>query len=143
MNQIDCFIEQADKNLTMDLEELDGSIDGESDDLNTESTMERYYSRILRQDKSLDRMAILHGSIETLVIKTEYSPKAVFQPEILTKVKKHINSAITIMATALANPSQCTSLLLVKNQYSPNANHDPPNRSRRSPKVSKSLHLRK
>ena len=59
--QIDHFTEQADKNLTMDLEEQDGSIDGESDNLNTEGTMEQYYSRMLKP-----------------VTKTEYSPKAVF-----------------------------------------------------------------
>ena len=29
----------------MDLREQDGSIDGESDDLNSEGTMEQYYSR--------------------------------------------------------------------------------------------------
>ena len=67
--QIDHFIKQADKNLTMDLEEQDGSIDGESDDLNTEGTMEQYYSRMLKQDKSLERTAILHGNIETLLLK--------------------------------------------------------------------------
>ena len=53
----------------MDLEELDGSIDGESDDLNTEGTMEQYYLRMSKQDKSLDRMAVLHGNIETLLLK--------------------------------------------------------------------------
>ena len=53
----------------MDLEEQDGSIDGESDDLNTEGTMEQYYLRMSKQDKSLDRMAVLHGNIETLLLK--------------------------------------------------------------------------
>ena len=37
----------------MDLKEQDGSIDGESDDLNSEGTMEQYYSRMLKQDKVL------------------------------------------------------------------------------------------
>ena len=45
--QIDHFIEQADKNLTMDLEEQDGSIDGESDNLNTEGTI---YGTVLFKD---------------------------------------------------------------------------------------------
>ena len=45
--QIDRFIEQADKNLTMDLEEQDGSVDGESDDLNTEGS---YYGKVLFKD---------------------------------------------------------------------------------------------
>ena len=67
--QIDHFIEQAHKSLTMDLGEQDGSTDGESDDLNTEGTMEQYYLRMLKQDKSLDRMAVLHGNIETLLLK--------------------------------------------------------------------------
>ena len=53
----------------MDLEAQDGSIDGESDDLNSEGTMEQYYLRMLKQDKSLDRMAVLHGNIETLLLK--------------------------------------------------------------------------
>ena len=53
----------------MDLEAQDGSIDGESDDLNSEGTMEQYYSRMLKQDKSLDRTAVLHDNIETLLLK--------------------------------------------------------------------------
>ena len=79
---------------------------------------------MLKQDKSLDRTAILHDNIETLLLKLNTVQKHCFQPKIVTEVKKHINCAITITEAALANPSQCTSLLPVKKQYSPNANHE-------------------
>ena len=54
-------------------------------------TMEKYYSRILKQDKSLDRVAILHGDIETLLLKLDTVQRQCFQPEIISEVKKHVN----------------------------------------------------
>ena len=102
------FSNHASKNITIDLEEQDSSIKiyehgvGENVDLQSENSMEEYYSRMLKQEKCIDRTATLHGEIET---KLNTIQRKCCQPEILSEIKKHVNSAITITEAAFGKSS--------------------------------------
>lgn len=83
--------EQASKIVLMDLEEQSSSINindtQENGDLHGEGSMKDYYSRMLRQDKCINRTATLHGEIETLSLKLNTLQRQCYQPEILQAYK--------------------------------------------------------
>ena len=62
--------------------------------------------------------------IDTLLIKLNTIQRKCCEHEILSEVKKHLNSAITITEAALVNPEQCVLSLPVTKKYSPNALHE-------------------
>ena len=118
--------EQASKGVPMDLEQnscININSAGENGDLHSEVSMKNYYSSMLKEEKCVNRMATLHGEIEILLLKLNTMQKQCCQLEILSKVKKHVNPAVTITEAALVSPSQCVSSLPVRKQCSPNAIH--------------------
>ena len=123
------FSDHASEDVLIDLEEQDNSVNinehsvGENNDLQGEDSID-YYSRILKHEKCVDRTATLHSEIDTLLIKLNTMQRKCCQREILNKIKKHVNSAITITEAALVSPEQCVLSLPVTKQYSPNALHE-------------------
>lgn len=92
--------------------------------INEHSVGENNDLQDIEAQKCMDRAATLHGEIDTLLTKLNTMQRKCCQHEILNEIKKHANSAITIIEAALVSPEQCVLSLPVTKQYSPNALHE-------------------